>query len=85
VPYYFKSTSPGGDEAVYGPFDLEADADSCRDEVVTDKPDHTVDAVFQEGTDYLNTLPRPYATYSMDDGSTQELWTDGTSKTIPAP
>jgi hypothetical protein len=84
VPYFFKSTSPGGDEAVYGPFDLEDDANTCRDAVIEDRPDHTVEALFQESSNYLDTLPRPYATYSMDDGSTQELWTDGSSKIIPA-
>jgi hypothetical protein len=84
VPLFFEVTPPAGDKGTLGPFPTQAEAEACRSAVIADKPDHTVGEIFPEGSDYLNTLPRPYARIVNGDGSFQELWTDGTSKNIPA-
>lgn len=84
MPYFFKSTAPDGTEAVYGPFDKEDEATTCRDAVITDRPEHTVEELFVEDPRYLETLPRPFARVPLSDGTTQEMWTDGSEKIIPA-
>jgi len=84
VPQFFESTPPSGDKITYGPFPTADEAEACRTRVVDDKPDHVVGDVFSESQDYLNTLPRPQMSITLSDGSTQELWTDGTDRIIPA-
>ena len=84
MPYYFKSTSPEEREAVYGPFELLEEAETCRNAVLADRADHTTEEIFMEDEGYLESIPRPQSTITLEDGSFQELWTDGTSRVIPA-
>jgi len=84
MPHFFEVTPPEGDTYTLGPFTSSVEAEACRTAVMTDKPDHTVGEEFSEDQNYLNTLPRPIATMPQHDGSTIELWSDGTEKTIPA-
>lgn len=84
MPLFFEVTSPTGVKNTYGPFIADEDTTRCRDAFIEDHPDWVVGEPFTEGPNYINDLPRPYATLPMKDGSVQELWTDGTTKTIPA-
>lgn len=84
MPLYFKATPPEGGEVLYGPFSTGLELDACRDAIISDRPDWTVGDAFTEAANYRRTLPRPYARVPQNDGTTLEMWTDGSSKTIPA-
>jgi hypothetical protein len=84
MPLFFEATPPEGDKITYGPFETGADLDLSRDAVIEDRPDWTIGDAFTENANYIRTLPRPYAQVPQNDGTTLELWTDGTEKTIPA-
>lgn len=84
MPQFFESTPPSGDKITYGPFPTPEEAEACKAEVETGKPDHVVGDVFSESSNYLNSLPKPQMSVVLSDGSTQEFWTDGTTRNIPA-
>lgn len=84
MPFYFEVTPPVGDKATLGPFPNSDEAEACRSNVITDKPDHTVGAVFSEGPEYLRNLPKPLLRMALEDGSSIEYWSDGSERTIPA-
>lgn len=82
MPLFFQVTPPEGDSYVLGPFPVQEEAETCRDAVIADKPDHTVGEIFSESQNYLSSLPKPYARVIQGNGQEVELWTDGTSKNI---
>lgn len=84
MSFYFEATPPGGNKITYGPFEKDSEADRCREAVLEDRPDWEVGEKFTESANYVNGLPRPYLNVPLSDGSTKEVWTDGTEKIIPA-
>lgn len=88
MPHFFTVTPPPGSvttEACLGPFSTTEEAERSRTAMLSDGVPHgtTVSEVFQESLSWFMNRPRPQTHIPQQDGSTLEIWTDGSQRILP--
>lgn len=89
MPYFVLVTPPEGSietEACVGPFSSLQEAEACRQNIVDDGPPEgtVVSEVQEQSLTWFRSRPVPQTTIPQEDGSTLEIWTDGSQRIIPA-
>lgn len=89
MPMFFTVTPPpesNETQSILGPFSSTIEAENSRNAMIADGLGETatIGEIFEETLSWFLARPKPQTSIPQDDGSTLEIWTDGSQRIIPA-